>query len=105
MEEILEGRKLWDGMFPQLFVANGFEASPKLALAVQSYLQWLGWLHVHVVLEAELCNISLNYRCLWETNSSIVQARISDLSKEGLFSGEYRVFSLCSPWLAWYCSN
>lgn len=41
-EEILEGRNPWDGTFPPLFVADGFEASARLA--VQSYLQGQAWL-------------------------------------------------------------
>lgn len=44
MEEILEGRNLWDGTFPPLFIADGFEASPRLSPAVQSYLQDQAWL-------------------------------------------------------------
>lgn len=42
MEEILEGRNLEDETFPQLFLANGLEASPRLALEVQSSRQESG---------------------------------------------------------------
>lgn len=42
-EEILEGRNLKDETFPQLFRANGFEASPRSALEVQSSRQESGW--------------------------------------------------------------
>lgn len=42
MEEILEGRNLKDETFPQLFIAKGFEASPRLALEVQSSWQESG---------------------------------------------------------------
>lgn len=41
-EEILEGRNLKDETFPQLFRANGFEASPRSALEVQSSQQESG---------------------------------------------------------------
>lgn len=50
-EEILAGRKLQDGTFPRLFVANRFEASPRLVLcgAELPAVVRLGW-YVHVVL-------------------------------------------------------
>lgn len=57
----------------------------------------LGW-NVGVGLEAELrcliCSSALDCCCAKETNGVIIQARFYDPSKERLFCGENRIFSL-----------